>query len=141
MSKQQGFSLIEIMVVVVIMGILAALIVPNIMNRPDQARSVKAKQDLLALENALELYRLDNGFYPSNEQGLDALVKQPSSDPMPSNWRSYLKSLPKDPWGHSYHYENPGQHGEIDIFSDGSSGKDHKIIGNWPEQETTNPAS
>jgi general secretion pathway protein G len=138
MSRQQGFSLIEIMVVVVIMGILAALIVPNIMNRPDQARTVKAKQDILALENALELYRLDNGFYPSNEQGLDALVKQPSSDPMPSNWRNYLKSLPKDPWGHNYHYENPGQHGEIDIFSEGTSGKDHKVIGNWPEQENSN---
>ena len=138
MSKQQGFSLIEIMVVVVIMGILAALIVPNIMNRPDQARTVKAKQDILAIENALELYRLDNGFYPSNEQGLNALVKKPDSDPMPANWKNYLKTLPKDPWGHAYHYENPGQHNEIDIFSEGTSGKERQVIGNWSEQ--TNPA-
>ena len=85
MSKQQGFSLIEIMVVVVIMGILAALIVPNIMSRPDQARQVKAKQDILAIENALELYRLDNGFYPTTEQGLEALVHQPQVEPTPSN--------------------------------------------------------
>jgi general secretion pathway protein G len=133
MSKQQGFSLIEIMVVVVIMGILAALIVPNIMSRPDQARQVKAKQDILAIENALVLYRLDNGFYPTTEQGLDALVHQPQVEPTPSNWRSYLKSLPKDPWGHEYHYENPGEHHEIDIFSEGSASKDHKIIGNWSE--------
>ncbi len=131
MSKQQGFSLIEIMVVVVIMGILAALIVPNIMDRPNQAREVQAKQDILSIENALELYRLDNGFYPSSEQGLKSLVKQPDSEPTPSNWRPYLKSLPKDPWGHAYHYDNPGQHGEIDIYSDGSGGKDPKIIGNW----------
>lgn len=135
MSKQSGFSLIEIMVVVVIMGILAALIVPNIMSRPDQARGVKAKQDILALENALELYRLDNGFYPNQEQGLDALVHQPTSDPAPSNWRNYLKNLPKDPWGHAYHYENPGQHGEIDVYSEGTSGKDKKIIGNWTDSE------
>lgn len=133
MSKQQGFSLIEIMVVVVIMGILAALIVPNIMNRPDQARSVKAKQDILAIENALELYRLDNGFYPSDEQGLEALVTQPDIDPIPLNWRSYLKSLPKDPWGHPYHYQNPGEYGEIDIFSEGAPGKNKITIGNWSD--------
>jgi general secretion pathway protein G len=133
MHKQDGFSLIEIMVVVVIMGILAALIVPNIMNRPDQARQVKAKQDILAIDNALELYRLDNGFYPSQEQGLDALVHKPENDPMPSNWRNYLKSLPKDPWSHPYHFENPGQHGEIDVFSEGSLGKDGQMMGNWSE--------
>jgi general secretion pathway protein G len=137
MSKQQGFSLIEIMVVVVIMGILAALIVPNIMDRPNQAREVKAKQDILSIENALELYRLDNGFYPSSEQGLQSLVKQPDSEPTPSNWRQYLKSLPKDPWSHPYHYDNPGQHGEIDIYTEGSSGKDHKVIGNWSTNEQT----
>lgn len=130
MNKQQGFSLIEIMVVVVIMGILAALIVPNIMNRPDQARAVKAKQDILAIENALELYRLDNGYYPTQEQGLQALVTQPQSDPQPSNWRNYLKSLPMDPWGHAYHFQNPGQHGEVDVYSDGIPGKNN-IIGNW----------
>ena len=133
MSKQQGFSLIEIMVVVVIMGILAALIVPNLMSRPDQARAVKAKQDILAIENALELYRLDNGFYPSDEQGLEALVVQPDIEPMPLNWRNYLKSLPKDPWGHAYHYQNPGEHNEIDIYSDGAPGQNAKVIGNWSE--------
>jgi general secretion pathway protein G len=133
MSKQQGFSLIEIMVVVVIMGILAALIVPNLMSRPDQARAVKAKQDILAIENALELYRLDNGFYPSDEQGLEALVVQPDIEPMPLNWRNYLKSLPKDPWGHAYHYQNPGEHTEIDIYSDGAPGQNAKVIGNWLE--------
>lgn len=133
MYKQQGFSLIEIMVVVVIMGILAALIVPNIMNRPDQARIVKAKQDILALENSLELYKLDNGFYPSDEQGLEALVIQPDIEPIPLNWHSYLKTLPKDPWGHKYHYLNPGEHSEIDIYSDGPSSGQHKIIGNWSQ--------
>jgi general secretion pathway protein G len=137
MNKQQGFSLIEIMVVVVIMGILAALIVPNIMSRPDQARAVKAKQDILAIENALELYRLDNGFYPSQEQGLQALSSEPQSDPQPTNWRSYLKTLPKDPWGHAYHFSSPGQHGDIDIWSEGSPGK-NKMIGNWDETQKSN---
>ena len=133
MSKQQGFSLIEIMVVVVIMGILAALIVPNLMNRPDQAREIKAKQDILALENALELYRLDNGFYPTEEQGLQALVVAPQSEPTPINWRNYLKKLPQDPWGHAYHFQNPGEHGEIDLYSEGPTGKDKHIISNWSE--------
>ena len=133
MSKQRGFSLIEIMVVVVIMGILAALVVPNLMNRPDQARAVKAKQDILAIENALELYRLDNGFYPTEEQGLEALVVQPDIEPIPLNWRNYLKSLPKDPWNHVYHYQNPGEHTEIDIFSEGAQGENKKAIGNWSE--------
>jgi general secretion pathway protein G len=131
MSKQQGFSLIEIMVVVVIMGILAALIVPNLMNRPDQAREIKAKQDILALENALELYRLDNGFYPTEEQGLQALVVAPQSEPTPINWRNYLKKLPQDPWGHPYHFQNPGEHGEIDLYSEGPNSKDRHVISNW----------
>lgn len=133
---QRGFTLIEIMVVVVILGILAALVVPKIVSRPDQAKLVKAKQDVLAIESALDLYKLDNGFYPSNEQGLQALVIQPSNEPVPANWKSggYLKELPIDPWGHAYRYQNPGSHSEIDISSDGppaTATKPANIIGNW----------
>ncbi|HBI21429.1 MAG TPA: type II secretion system protein GspG [Legionella sp.] len=136
MQKQKGFSLIEIMVVVVILGILAALVVPKIINRPDEARVVKAKQDILSIQNALDLYKLDNNTYPSTDQGLLALVEKPSSSPVPSNWQPYLKSLPKDPWGRDYLYLNPGQHGEIDIFTYGADGQagGHKFnadIGNW----------
>lgn len=134
--KQAGFSLIEIMVVVVILGILAALVVPKIVSRPDDARIVKAKQDVLSIQNALELYKLDNGFYPTTDQSLMALVEKPSSSPVPNNWKSYLKSLPKDPWGRDYLYINPGQHGDIDVFTygptgqPGGEGKDAEI-GNW----------
>ncbi len=136
MHRQQGFSLIEIMVVVVILGILAALVVPQIISRPDDARLVKAKQDVLSIQNALELYRLDNGFYPSTDQGLQALVTQPNTDPVPRDWRVYLKSLPRDPWGREYLYLNPGQHGEIDVFTYGANGQPggegiHREIGNW----------
>jgi general secretion pathway protein G len=134
--RQAGFSLIEIMVVVVILGILAALVVPKIISRPDDARIVKAKQDVLAIQNALDLYRLDNGFYPSTEQGLKALVSKPTSSPEPRDWRSYLKTLPKDPWGRDYLYLNPGQHGEIDIYTNGADGQPggtgvNAVIGNW----------
>ncbi len=136
MQKQHGFSLIEIMVVVVILGILAALVVPKIMSRPDEARMVKAKQDVLAIQNALDLYKLDNGFYPSTEQGLLALVEKPTSNPIPHDWKAYLKSLPKDPWGRDYLYLNPGQHGEIDVFTFGADGEPggtgvNAEIGNW----------
>lgn len=139
-SKQEGFSLIEIMVVVVILGILAALVVPKIASRPDEARVVKAKQDVLTIQNALELYKLDNGFYPSTDQGLLALVKKPSTNPVPTHWQSYLKSVPKDPWGRNYVYLNPGQHGEIDVFSYGADGKlggtqVNQDIGNWTIDE------
>lgn len=138
--RQSGFTLIEILVVVVILGIMAALVVPKIMSRPDQARVVKAKQDLLALENALDLYKLDNGFYPSNEQGLQALVKKPSSDPQPNNWHSYIKHLPKDPWGRAYMYKNPGEQGEIDIYTYGADGQPggegiNAELGNWNAQD------
>ncbi len=136
MQKQKGFSLIEIMVVVVILGILAALVVPKIINRPDEARVVKAKQDILSIQSALDLYKLDNGTYPSTDQGLLALVDKPSSNPIPSNWQPYLKSLPKDPWGRDYLYLSPGQQGEIDIFTYGADGqpggtKFNADIGNW----------
>lgn len=135
-NRQRGFSLIEIMVVVVILGILAALVVPKIISRPDEARVVKAKQDVLAIQNALELYKLDNGFYPSTDQGLMALVEKPTTNPTPRDWKSYLKSLPKDPWGRDYIYLNPGQHGEIDIFTYGANGQPGGTgidaeIGNW----------
>ena len=136
MNKNQiGFTLIEVMVVVVILAILAAIIVPKIMHRPDQARVVAAKQDISAIENALDLYQLDNGFYPSNEQGLKALVEKSTADPIPSNWQSggYLKQVPIDPWGHPYHYANPGKHNDIDIFSDGPTNKPdvNTTIGSW----------
>lgn len=110
------------MVVVVILGILAALIVPKIMNRPDDARVIAARQDISALMQALKLYRLDNQIYPSTDQGLQALVTRPATAPLPPNWKTggYLERLPKDPWGSDYQYLNPGVHGEIDIFSLGA---------------------
>lgn len=136
MSKQSGFSLIEIMVVVVILGILASIVVPKIISRPEEARIVKAKQDVLAIQNALDLYKLDNGSYPTTDQGLIALVEKPSSNPIPSNWKTYLKSVPKDPWGRDYLYLNPGEHGEVDVFTLGPTGQpggtgNNAEIGNW----------
>lgn len=139
MNQQRGFSLIEIMVVVVILGILASIVVPKIIQKPDEARVVKAKQDVLAIQNALDLYRLDNGVYPSTDQGLKALVEKPSSNPIPHDWKLYLKSIPKDPWGRDYLYLNPGQHGEVDIFTLGAEGQPggtglNAEIGNWDEK-------
>lgn len=135
---QGGFTLIEIMVVVVILGILAAVVVPRIMDRPDEARVVKAKQDIRMIESALNLYKLDNFNYPSTQQGLDALVTKPGGDPEPRNYKTggYVKSLPKDPWGNPYQYLSPGTKGEIDIFSLGRDGKPggegtDADIGNW----------
>lgn len=133
---QQGFSLIEVMVVVVIMGIMAALVVPSLMDRPDQARAVAARQDIAALTQALKLYRLDNGRYPSTAQGLAALHQRPSQPPEPRNWRSYMDRLPNDPWGNPYQYLQPGVHGEIDVFSLGADGQaggsgSDADIGNW----------
>lgn len=130
--SQHGFTLIEVMVVVVILGILAALIVPKIMSRPEQARIVKVKQDIMAIESALDLYKLDNGFYPSTDQGLQALVTEPSTPPTPSNWKSdgYLDSVPMDPWGNAYQYLNDNE--KIKIYSGGPKGKDSDTpIGNW----------
>lgn len=134
-SRQQGFSLIEIMVVVVIIGILAALIVPRLMDRPDQARVVAARQDIAALMQALKLYRLDNGRYPGAEQGLQALVKPPQgSGAVPVT--PYLERLPNDPWGHPYQYQNPGKQGDIDVLSLGADSKpggeaSNADIGSW----------
>jgi general secretion pathway protein G len=123
-SRESGFTLIEIMVVVVIIAILAALIVPKVMSRPDEARVVAARHDVATLMQALKLYRLDNLRYPTTEQGLEALVTRPTAGPLPANWKAggYLERLPKDPWGNSYQYLNPGLRGEIDVFSFGADG-------------------
>jgi len=133
---QAGLTLIEIMVVIVIIGVLAALIVPRVMTRPDEARAVAAKQDLASIMQALKLYRLDNQIYPTAEQGLAALVTRPSVPPEPSQWKSYLDKLPVDPWGRPYQYLNPGLKGEIDVFSWGADGKPggsgvDADVGNW----------
>lgn len=119
-----GFTLLEVMVVVVILGILATLVVPKIISRPDDARIVAAKQDIASLMQALKLYRLDNQRYPTTEQGLQALVAKPDTQPSPPNWKTggYVERLPKDPWGNAYRYLNPGVHGEIDISSFGADG-------------------
>ena len=132
-SKQAGFTLIEVMVVVVILGILAAILVPKVMDRPDQARKIKAKQDIRALEAALNLYKLDNFVYPTTDQGLEALVEKPSS-PEPPNWKEggYVDRLPKDPWNQDYLYLSPGENGSIDIFSMGVDQQPSEDdIGNW----------
>jgi general secretion pathway protein G len=118
-----GFTLVEIMVVVVIIGILAVLIVPRVVGRSDDARIAAAKHDVAALMQSLKLYRLDNGRYPTSEQGLQALVAKPQSSPVPTNWRPYVDKLPKDPWGNPYQYLSPGVHGEIDVFSFGADGQ------------------
>lgn len=136
MKNQKGFSLIEIMVVVVILGILASIVVPKIMGRPDEARVVQAKSNISAIQNALDLYKLDNGTYPSTEQGLSALVQKPSSNPVPASWKQYLKSLPKDPWGRDFMYLNPGEHSDVDVFTYGAEGQPggtgiNAEIGNW----------
>lgn len=120
-----GFTLIEIMVVVVILGLLAAVVVPKVMSRPDEARMVAAKADIAAISQALKLYRLDNTMYPTSEQGLLALVQKPTTSPQPNNWKTggYLDRVPKDPWGREYQYLSPGTRGEIDVFSLGSDGQ------------------
>jgi general secretion pathway protein G len=137
-KKLRGFTLIEVMVVVAILGILAAIVVPKIMGRPDDARIVAAKQDIGAITQALKLYRLDNATYPSTEQGLQALITKPGSQPIPLNWKSggYLDKIPKDPWGHEYQMLSPGVHGEIDVFSYGADGQqggegNNADIGSW----------
>jgi general secretion pathway protein G len=134
----RGMTLIEIMVVIVILGVLAALIVPSVIGRPEEARVIAAKQDVATIVQALKLYRLDNHRYPTTEQGLQALVAPPTVAPLAPSWKSggYLERLPKDPWGNPYNYLSPGVHAEIDVFSygadgaQGGSGRDADI-GSW----------
>ncbi|TVP76821.1 type II secretion system major pseudopilin GspG [Thioalkalivibrio sp.] len=137
-GRSHGFTLIEIMVVVVILGILAAIVVPRVMDRPDDARITKVKSDIRALESALNLYRLDNFVYPDTNQGLQALVERPRTGPEPRNYRSggYMDRLPKDPWGNDYQYLNPGTRSDIDIYTFGADGRRggtgiNAEIGNW----------
>lgn len=133
---QAGFTLIELMVVLLIIGVLAALIVPNVLDRADDARVTAAKTDVTNLMQALKLYRLDNQRYPTAEQGLQALLVKPTASPVPNNWKNYLDQLPKDPWGQPYVYLNPGIKGEVDVMSygaDGQSGGEGKNadVGSW----------
>ncbi len=133
---QSGFTLIELMVVLLIIGVLAALIVPNVLDRADDARVTAAKTDVNNLMQALKLYRLDNQRYPTAEQGLQALRAKPTTAPVPSNWKSYLDQLPNDPWGQPYVYLNPGIKAEVDVMSfgaDGQAGGEGKNadIGSW----------
>ena len=136
--NQRGFTLIEIMVVVVIMGIMAALVVPKLMGRADDARITAARQDISTIIQALKLYKLDNQHYPTTEQGLQALVSKPTGGPAANNWKTggYLDKLPKDPWGNPYQFLSPGIKGEIDVFSLGADGQPGGVgndadIGSW----------
>ena len=132
-----GFTLIEILVVVVILGILAAIVVPRVLERPGEARVTRAKQDIQNIVTALSLYKLDNYVYPGTEQGLEALVAKPSGQPEAPNWKGpYLDRVPKDPWNRPYLYQHPGQHGDIDVYSYGADGRpggdgEAADVGNW----------
>lgn len=134
--RQRGFTLIELMVVLAIIGILAALVVPNVLNRADDARITAARTDVGNLMQALKLYKLDNRTYPTPEQGLQALVTKPTAGPAPTNWKPYIDKLPSDPWGRPYQYMNPGVKGEVDVLSlgaDGQAGGEgmNADIGSW----------
>ena len=136
--RHRGFTIIEIMVVVVIIGLLATLVIPRVIGRGDEAKRTAAQVQIKEVEQALDLYHLDNGFYPTQDQGLDALVTRPNLPPEPQNYRTggYLKKVPKDPWGREFIYRMPGDHGEYDLLSYGPDGQEggeekNKDITNW----------
>lgn len=135
---EKGFTLLELMVVVLIIGLLAAVVVPRVVGRHEDAQIVKAQHDIQALSNALNLYKLDNYNYPSTDQGLDALVKQPSGEPAAKNWRKggYVERVPKDPWGNPYQFLSPGEKSDFEVWSMGADGRNggegkNADIGNW----------
>jgi general secretion pathway protein G len=135
-ARQRGFTLIELMVVLAIIGVLAALIVPNVLGRADDARITAARTDVGNLMQALKLYKLDNQRFPSSEQGLSALILKPTTEPVPGNWKPYLDKLPSDPWGRPYQYLNPGIKGEVDVLSFGADGQaggegNNADLGSW----------
>ena len=137
-AKNSGFTLIEVIVVLVILGILASIVVPNVISRTDQAQIVKAKQDIRALESALQMYRVDNFSYPTTDQGLQALVDKPTSGPEAKNWQKggYIKKIPADPWQNDYQYISPGEESDFDLYSLGADGRPggadtNADIGNW----------
>jgi general secretion pathway protein G len=135
-NRQRGFTLIELMVVLAIIGVLSAMILPNVLGRADDARITAARTDVGNLMQALKLYKLDNHRFPSSEQGLSALILKPSTEPVPANWKPYLNKLPNDPWGLPYQYLNPGIKGEVDVLSFGADGQaggegNNADIGSW----------
>ena len=136
--RARGFTLVEIMVVVVIIGILGALVVPKLLGRTGESRVTAAKVDIATMMQALKLYKLDNQRYPTTEQGLNALIAKPTSGPSANGWKEggYIEKLPKDPWGNAYQYLSPGVKGEIDVFSYGADGQpggtgDDADVGSW----------